>query len=108
MRGGAMAVVGTAAIPAFLTRSVMAQATTAQAQGKKLVVIFQRGAADGLNVVVPYREPSYYQYRPNIGIPQNAVIDLDGFFGLHPAMGPLKPLWDISMRRTLWRAARRG
>ncbi len=94
MRGGAMAVVGTAAIPTFLTRSVMAQATAAQARGKKLVVIFQRGAADGLNVVVPYREPSYYQYRPNIGIPQNAVIDLDGFFGLHPAMGPLKPLWD--------------
>ncbi|MFY9744775.1 MAG: DUF1501 domain-containing protein [Acidobacteriaceae bacterium] len=94
MRGGAMAVVGTASIPTFLTRSVMAQATTAQARGKKLVVIFQRGAADGLNVVVPYREPSYYQYRPNIGIPQSAVIDLDGFFGLHPAMAPLKPLWD--------------
>jgi len=94
MRGGAMAVVGTAAIPAFLTRSVLAQAASAQAQGKKLVVIFQRGAADGLNVVVPYREPSYYEYRPNIGIPQNAVIDLDGFFGLHPAMAPLKPLWD--------------
>jgi uncharacterized protein (DUF1501 family) len=94
MKGGAMAVVGTAAIPTFLTRSVLAQATSAQAQGKKLVVIFQRGAADGLNVVVPYREPSYYQYRPNIGIPQNAVIDLDGFFGLHPAMTPLKPLWD--------------
>jgi uncharacterized protein (DUF1501 family) len=94
MKGGAMAVVGTAAIPAFLTRSVMAQATSAQAQGKKLVVIFQRGAADGLNVVVPYREPSYYQYRPNIGIPQNAVIDLDGFFGLHPAMASLKTLWD--------------
>jgi len=94
MRGGAMAIVGTAAIPAFLTRSVMAQATQTQAQGKKLVVIFQRGAADGLNVVVPYREPSYYQYRPNIAIPQNAVIDLDGFFGLHPAMAPLKALWD--------------
>src|ERR1700744_4822492 len=94
MKGGAMAVGGTASIPTFLTRSVLAQATEAQAQGKKLVVIFQRGAADGLNVVVPYREPSYYQYRPNIGIPQNAVIDLDGFFGLHPAMAPLKPLWD--------------
>jgi uncharacterized protein (DUF1501 family) len=94
MRGGAMAVVGTAAIPAFLTRSVLAQAASAQAQGKKLVVIFQRGAADGLNVVVPYREPSYYEYRPNIGIAQNAVIDLDGFFGLHPAMASLKPLWD--------------
>lgn len=94
MKGGAMVVVGTASIPTFLTRSVLAQATDAQAQGKKLVVIFQRGAADGLNVVVPYKEQSYYEYRPNIGIPQNAVIDLDGFFGLHPAMAPLKPLWD--------------
>ncbi|MGC2638034.1 MAG: DUF1501 domain-containing protein [Acidobacteriaceae bacterium] len=94
MKGGAMAVVGTATVPAFLTRSVLAQATTAQAQGRKLVVIFQRGAADGLNVVVPYREPSYYEYRPTIAIPQTSVIDLDGFFGLHPAMAPLKPLWD--------------
>jgi uncharacterized protein (DUF1501 family) len=94
MKGGAMAVVGTASIPAFLTRSVLAQATTAQARGKKLVVVFQRGAADGLNVVVPYREPSYYSYRPNIGIPQTEVIDLDGFFGLHPAMAALKPLWE--------------
>jgi len=94
MKGGAMAVVGTASIPALLTRSVLAQATTAQARGKKLVVIFQRGAADGLNVIVPYREPSYYTYRPNIAISQSEVIDLDGFFGLHPAMAPLKPLWD--------------
>lgn len=94
MKDGALAVIGTAAVPTFLTRSVLAQATTAQAQGKKLVIIFQRGAADGLNVVVPYREPAYYQYRPTIAIPQNQVIDLDGFFGLHPAMAPLKPLWD--------------
>src|ERR1700734_3588140 len=94
MKGGAMAVVGTAAIPAFLTRSVLAQATTAQAQGKKLVVIFQRGAADGLNIVVPHREKAYSELRPTIAIPQNQVIDLDGFFGLHPAMSPLKPLWD--------------
>ncbi|HEY6448022.1 MAG TPA: DUF1501 domain-containing protein [Acidobacteriaceae bacterium] len=94
MKGGALAVVGTATVPAFLTRSVLAQATTAQARGRKLVVIFQRGAADGLNVVVPYREPSYYEYRPTIGIPPSSVIDLDGFFGLHPAMAPLKPLWD--------------
>ncbi len=94
MKGGAMAVVGTSAIPAFLTRTVLAQATTAQAQGKKLVVIFQRGAADGLNIVVPHRENAYYQMRPTIAIQQNQVIDLDGFFGLHPAMQPLKPLWD--------------
>ncbi len=94
MKGGAMAVVGTSAIPSFLTRTVMAQATTAQAQGKKLVVVFQRGAADGLNIVVPHRENAYYQMRPTIAIQPNQVIDLDGFFGLHPAMQPLKPLWD--------------
>ncbi len=94
MKDGAMAVIGTAAIPAFLTRSVLAQATTAQAQGKKLVVLFQRGAADGLNIVVPYGEPDYYAMRPAIAIQKNEVIDLDGFFGLHPAMQPLKPLWD--------------
>jgi uncharacterized protein (DUF1501 family) len=94
MKNGAMAVVGAAAVPSFLTRSVFAEATTAQTQGKRLVVIFQRGAADGLNIVVPYREKIYYDLRPNINIPQKAVLDLDGFFGLHPAMQPIKPLWD--------------
>jgi uncharacterized protein (DUF1501 family) len=94
MKGGAMALVGTAVVPGFLKRSVLAQTTSAQAQGKKLVVIFQRGAADGLNIVVPHGEASYYQFRPTIAIPKNQVIDLDGFFGLHPAMSPLKPLFD--------------
>jgi uncharacterized protein (DUF1501 family) len=89
-----MALVGTAAVPAFLQRSVLAQNTTAQAQGKKLVVIFQRGAADGLNIVVPHAENNYYQLRPGIAIPRNQVIDLDGFFGLHPAMQSFKPLYD--------------
>jgi uncharacterized protein (DUF1501 family) len=94
MKGGAMALVGTSVAPAFLRRSVLAQTTSAQAQGKKLVVIFQRGAADGLNIVIPHAEKSYYQFRPTIAIPQNQVIDLDGFFGLHPAMPSLKPLFD--------------
>ena len=94
MKSGAMVVVGASAVPSFLTRSVLAQATTAQLQGKKLVVIFQRGAADGLNIVVPHREKTYYEQRPTIAIPQNQVIDLDGFFGLHPSMQSLKPLWD--------------
>lgn len=89
-----MAVVGTSVIPSFLTRSVLAQATSAQANGKRLVVLFQRGAADGLNVVVPYAESNYYQMRPTIAIQKSQVIDLNGFFGLHPAMQPLKPLWD--------------
>jgi uncharacterized protein (DUF1501 family) len=92
MKGGAMAVVGTSAVPAFLTRTVLAQNTLRG--NKKLVVLFQRGAADGLNIVVPYAESSYYQMRPTIAIQQNQVLDLNGFFGLHPAMQPLKPLWD--------------
>ncbi len=93
MRGGAMALVGTAVVPAFLERSVLAQATSAQASGKKLVVLFQRGAADGLNLVVPYREPAYYSMRPTIAIAPNQVLDLDGRFGLHPALQPLLPLY---------------
>jgi len=89
---GALAVAGTAAIPAFLVRSVLAQA--GDYPNRRLVVIFQRGAADGLNVVVPYREKNYYAMRPSIAIPQNQVIDLDGFFGLHPALAGFKPLYD--------------
>jgi len=65
---------------------------------KILVAIFQRGAADGLNVVVPFFEPRYYQVRPSIAIPQpgkpNGGLDLDGRFALHPALQPLKTLWD--------------
>ncbi len=94
MKSGAMALVGTTAVPSFLQRTVLAQATSAQAQGKKLVVIFQRGAADGLNIVVPHAEPDYYRLRPTIAIPKAQLIDLDGFFGLHPALKSFKPLYD--------------
>ena len=94
MRNGALALVGTSVIPAFLTRSVYAQMDTATARGKKLVVIFQRGACDGLNVVVPYTEANYYTLRPTIAIQRKEVLDLDGVFGLHPAMSSLKPLYD--------------
>jgi uncharacterized protein (DUF1501 family) len=90
---GALAVAGTAAIPGFLVRSILAE-TAASAPNQRLVVIFQRGAADGLNVVVPYREKNYYSMRPTIAIPQNQVVDLDGFFGLHPSMAAFKPLYD--------------
>jgi uncharacterized protein (DUF1501 family) len=93
MKGGAMAVVGTTAIPLFLTRAAWGAVNTG-ASNKRLVVIFQRGAADGLNIVVPHAEPAYYAMRPSINIPRQQVIDLNGFFGLHPAMAPLKPLWD--------------
>ena len=94
MKGGALALVGTSTIPSFLARSVLAEVTTAAANHKKLVVLFQRGAADGLNIVVPYQESNYYKMRPSIAIRQNEVLDLDGFFGLHPAMASFKPLYD--------------
>jgi len=92
LRNGALAIAGTAAIPNFLVRSVMAEAATAP--GRRLVVIFQRGAADGLNIVVPYREKNYYSMRPGISVPENQVLDLDGFFGLHPSLASFKPLYD--------------
>ena len=94
MKGGSLALVGTSTIPSFLTRSVMAEMTTAAANKKKLVVLFQRGAADGLNIVVPYQEKNYYAMRSSIAIQKNQVLDLDGFFGLHPSMAAFKPLYD--------------
>jgi uncharacterized protein (DUF1501 family) len=64
---------------------------------QRLIVVMLRGAIDGLSVVVPYQEPSYYTDRPTIAISQpgqpNGVLDLDGQFGLHPALAPLLPLW---------------
>jgi uncharacterized protein (DUF1501 family) len=92
LRNGALAVVGTAALPSFLTRAALGAADPG-IRTKRLVVIFQRGAADGLNIVVPHGEPSYYAMRPTINIPKKSVLDLDGFFGLHPAMSPFQPLW---------------
>ncbi len=88
-----MAVVGTTVVPAFLQRVAFASEKAATGK-KRFVVIFQRGAADGLNIVVPHGEASYYAMRPTIAIPRQQVVDLDGFFGLHPAMSSFKPLWD--------------
>src|ERR1700693_4208998 len=92
LRNSALAVVGTAAVPSFLARAAMGAAEPGL-RTKRLVVIFQRGAADGLNIVVPHAEPQYYAMRPSINIPRNAVLDLDGCFGLHPALSAFQPLW---------------
>ena len=81
--------------PSFLGRA----AAAAGARRKLLVAIFQRGAVDGLNMIVPHGDTHYYRLRPTIAIPRpggdpmGSAIDLDGFFGLHPAMAPLAPLW---------------
>ena len=85
--------VGTAAVPMFLRRAASAL-SDADRGARRLVVIFQRGAADGLNIVVPHGEPQYYAMRPTISIPQRSLIELDGFFGLHPALAALEPLWN--------------
>jgi len=68
-----------------------------QAVNRHLVVILMRGAVDGLSIVTPYREANYYQLRRSIALPPpgqtDGLIDLDGYFGLNPALAPLAPLW---------------
>jgi len=96
LKSGGVAMVGLSTIPAFLQRAI---AATSMPNKKQLVVLFQRGAADGLNIVVPFGESNYYKIRPSIAIPEPrrggeaAAIDLDGFFGLHPSLAPLEPLF---------------
>ncbi len=80
--------------PNFLHQFANAQSLTNKNGKKKtLIVIFQRGAVDGLNMVVPHGESNYYNLRPNISIPKNLTVDLDGFFGLHPSLKPFESLW---------------
>ena len=93
LRNSALAVVGTSAVPSFLTRAALGVVEPG-IEPKRLVVIFQRGAADGLNIVVPHGERSYYAMRPSIAIQRKDVIDLDGFFGLHPSLASFQPLWN--------------
>jgi uncharacterized protein (DUF1501 family) len=89
-----------ASTPTFLRRA-LAETIDKVTGGRRktLIAIFQRGAVDGLNVVVPHGEHSYYDLRPNIAIPKpnggvDAAINLDGYFGLHPSLQSFKPLWD--------------
>jgi uncharacterized protein (DUF1501 family) len=97
LKGSALAVFGVGSMPAWLSRSVFAAGV--ERRKKILIAIFQRGAVDGLNVVVPFGEQRYYDLRPSIAIPKpdgtpQTAVDLDGFFGLHPSLAPLKPLFD--------------
>ena len=106
LRNSALAMVGIGSAPIWLERALYARddaATPTTFPRKKiLVAVFQRGAADGLNIVVPHGDPNYYAMRPTINIPrpsqsvskEDSVVDLDGYFGLHPMLAPLQPLWD--------------
>jgi uncharacterized protein (DUF1501 family) len=96
LKDGALALVSLGFAPTFLARTVEGIGAARQ---KVLIAIFQRGAVDGLNMIVPFGEPDYYAARPTLAIAKpgsgdDAAIDLDGFFGLHPRLAPLKPLWD--------------
>ncbi|MDQ6635233.1 MAG: hypothetical protein M3Z10_10825, partial [Gemmatimonadota bacterium] len=109
MKSGAMALVTMGLSPSFLRRTafgadpMIGAGLNGAARGKTLICLFQRGAADALNMVVPHGEAAYYRLRPNIAIPRpgaagaGGAIDLDGFFGLHPALSPMKPLWDMGI-----------
>jgi uncharacterized protein (DUF1501 family) len=94
LKSGAMAMLTLGFAPSFLARTAEAAGT----RRKLLIAIFQRGAVDGLNMIVPFGEAEYYRARPSIAIPApghgDGALDLDGFFGLHPRMAPLMPLWD--------------
>src|SRR5262245_35837509 len=97
LKNGSFALVSLGFAPSFLARTAFAAGPARRA--KRLIAIFQRGAVDGLSVVVPYGENDYYRVRPTIAIArpksqESAALDMDGFFGFNPRLAPLKPLWD--------------
>jgi uncharacterized protein (DUF1501 family) len=91
LKNGGLALLSLGFAPEFLART----AAATEARRRVLITIFQRGAVDGLNMVVPFGERAYYSARPSIAIGRpgsgpGAAIDLDGFFGLHPRLAPLE------------------
>lgn len=105
LKSGGIALAGIGLIqsaPSFLERIALAAGQNGSQKGRRktLITIFQRGAVDGLNMIVPHGEREYYSLRPTIAIPQpasgnrEAAINLDGHFGFHPSLAALKPLWD--------------
>src|SRR3989440_8160348 len=101
MKSGSLALASfgvMASAPSFLKRA-LADTLNSTGRRKTLIAIFQRGAVDGLNVVVPFGEHNYYDLRPNIAVAKpdggaESAINLDGFFGLHPSLASFKPLWE--------------
>jgi uncharacterized protein (DUF1501 family) len=101
LQSGGVALASFAAAPSFLVRTALAQTDAARGTDRPiLIAIFQRGAADGISMVVPFGDKSYSSARPQIAIAEPAragderAIDLDGFFGLHPSLDSLKPIYD--------------
>ncbi len=98
VKSGGLALVSLGMDPLFLERAAYLRyrplPTPTDSNHPILVCLFMRGAVDGLNMIVPHGDPLYYRERPTIAVPSRDVIDLDGFFGLHPRLAVLKPLWD--------------
>jgi len=99
VRAGALALVGLGLDPIFLTRAAYAvrRPVGPSARPPTLICVFQRGAVDGLNMIVPHGDTHYYRERPRIAVPRpgapGGALDLDGHFGLHPVLAPLVPLY---------------
>jgi uncharacterized protein (DUF1501 family) len=96
LKNGAFAMVSLGFAPSFLARTVFAAGTGGRP--KQLIAIFQRGAVDGLNMIVPFGDADYYRARPSIAIGRpggadDSAIDLDGFFAFNPRLRPLLPFW---------------
>ncbi len=94
----AMPMIGRSVLSGGALLSGLGSAQAENVSGKTLIVIFQRGGCDGLNVVVPHGEDEYYRLRPDIAIARpgsgaDAALNLDGFFGLHPAMSSLYDIY---------------
>ncbi len=99
VKGGGLALVSLGLDPIFLTRAAFAvRRPGGPANSRKsLICVFQRGAVDGLNMIVPHGDRTYYEARPGIAVPQpgkpDGAVDLDGYFGLHPTLSPLLPFY---------------
>ncbi len=107
IKSAGLSLFGMGFVPSFIRRTAFAlEQPSLSARKKILVAVFQRGAADALNIVVPFAEKDYYAMRPTIAIPEpqagslgregagESAIDLDGFFAFHPSLASLKPLFD--------------
>jgi len=103
LKSAGLSLFGVGLVPSFMRRTAFALEQSGRGLRKKvLVAVFQRGAADGLNIVVPFGDREYYSLRPSISIPEpsrissrsETALDLDGFFGFHPSLTSLKPLFD--------------
>jgi uncharacterized protein (DUF1501 family) len=101
LKSAGVAAASFGAVPSFLLRTAYAQNSAGAGKDRPiLIAIFQRGAADGISMVVPFGDSHYASVRPQIAIPSpqrgstESTLDLDGFFGLHPSLGSLKPIYD--------------